>query len=133
MSGEANKAVICRWFEALEQGGAGEVAAEIYASQYILHDPGAPPDLPPGPQGVIRFISLIGAAFPDMSLKLEDMLAEGDLVAVRFSMRGTPQSDLIDRPSTGKPVRFEGASLIRFAEGKIVEKWEFINTLPMQD
>ena len=58
MSNEVNKAVVRRWFEALEQGRAGEVAQEVYASQYILHDPGAPPDLPPGPQGVIRFISL---------------------------------------------------------------------------
>jgi predicted SnoaL-like aldol condensation-catalyzing enzyme len=133
MSGEANKAVIRRWFEALEQGGAGEVAAEIFASQFILHDPGAPPDLPPGPQGVIRFISLMKAAFPDLHARLEDMLAEGDLVAIRFSMRGTQLGTFMGSASTAKPIMFEGASLIRFVEGKMVEKWEYINALPTQD
>jgi predicted ester cyclase len=130
MSSEENKAVVRRWFEALELGTALQVVEQFYAPDYVLHNPGAPPDLPPGPPGVIRFLSLMHTAFPDLRARLEDVLAEGDRVAVRFSMRGTQPGEFTTGAPAGRLVTFAGASLIRFSEGKIVEAWEYVNVLP---
>jgi predicted ester cyclase len=129
MSSEENKAIVQRWFEALEQRKALQIVEQIFAQDFILHDPGAPPDLPAGPLGVLRFLTLKSTIFPDLCTRLEDILAEGDKVAVRYSMSGTQHWNFPHTKLYSKQINFEGASLIRLARGMIVEAWEYVNVL----
>ncbi len=82
---EQNKALVRRWFAELNTGNLA-AADDLYAANYVLHDPGAPPDLPPGPAGVKQFLAPFGTAFPDMQGTIEDMVAEGDKVVIRFTV-----------------------------------------------
>jgi steroid delta-isomerase-like uncharacterized protein len=60
-------------------------------------------------------------AFPDLHFTIEDMVAEGDEVVVRWSLRGTRLGNYQGRPPTGKPVSVTGISPFRLADGKIQE------------
>jgi steroid delta-isomerase-like uncharacterized protein len=123
MSTEENKAITRRWFAELNKGNLA-AADEIYAAHYILHDPNNPPDLPPGPEGVKQFLAPFLTAFPDTQGTIEDLVAEGDKVAVRYTIRGTHQGEFQGIAPTGKQVTMTGTGIIRFAGGQMVEEWQ---------
>jgi predicted ester cyclase len=63
------------------------------------------------------------AAFPDVSVTIEQLIAEGDFVAGRLLISGTNTGPFADRPATGKRVVFGSFRFYRFADGKVVETW----------
>src|SRR5207247_7687968 len=70
-----------------------------------------------------QFISMYFTAFPDAQLTIEDMIAEGDTVAVRQTFHGTPKGDLMGIAPTGKQATTTGMSIFRVANGQAVEQW----------
>lgn len=66
---------------------------------------------------------MLRCAFPDLGLTVEEMVAEGDMVAVRFTARGTHQGEFLGVPATGNRVAWEVISVVRVACGKIAERW----------
>ncbi len=62
-------------------------------------------------------------AFPDLRFTIEDLVAEGETVVVRWSARGTNTGELDEIEPTGKYVEISGISIARFAGGKMVEGW----------
>ena len=62
-------------------------------------------------------------AFPDLQFTIEDMIAEGDTVVVRYTTRGTHQGNLWGIPPTGKQVSGTGMFIDRPVNGKAVEQW----------
>lgn len=87
------------------------------------------PGFPPGREGVKAFFSAMRGAFPDMQVTIEDMVAEGDRVAVRGTWRGTHEAGFLDVPATGRLVVFSGIDIIRFEAGLAVEHWGVTDTL----
>ncbi len=87
-------------------------------------DHGALPGQAPGLEGAKRKWAMYAAAFPDLRTWSEDMVAEGDEVAVRWMAEGTQQGELLGIPPTGKQARFGGMSIFLVAEGKIAAQWE---------
>lgn len=129
MSSEQNKAIVRR---ALEEPWKGtlDVVDELIASDYIGHDP-ANPEPHRGPAGVKEFISTYRAAFPDARVTVEEQLAEGDLVATRWSGRGTHEGELMGISPTGKRVTVSGLTISRLKGGKIVEEFQNWDTFGM--
>jgi steroid delta-isomerase-like uncharacterized protein len=126
MSSEQNKAIVRRLFEEPWKGNLS-VVDELTASEYIAHDPALPEPLR-GPEGVKEFVSAYLVAFPDARITVEQQLAEGDLVATRWSARGTHEGELMDLEPTGKKVTVTGLTMSRLEGGKIVEEfqnWDF--------
>jgi steroid delta-isomerase-like uncharacterized protein len=74
-------------------------------------------------------ISAYRAAFPDLRYTVEDQLAEGDLVASRWTVRGTHRGELMGIAPTGKEIGLTGITIQRFANGKIAEEWWNWDTL----
>ena len=68
------------------------------------------------------------ATFRDLHLKIEDIIAEGDKVVVRFSAAGTHAGDPL-APATGRKVTFAGVIIARMAKGRFVESWNNIEQL----
>jgi predicted ester cyclase len=89
---EENKALVRRQ-EELFSGGNLDVADEIYASDYVGHDPSNPEDVR-GLEAAKQAASDYRQAFPDLRVTVEDLIAEGDRVAARLRVRGTHLGEL---------------------------------------
>jgi steroid delta-isomerase-like uncharacterized protein len=125
---EENKRVSRRLVEEAFRGGRLEVVDELVDQSYEGHDPGSP-DVIRGPEGVKQLIQGYRTAFPDLDIRIEDQLAEGDKVASRWSARGTHQGELFGVPPTGKESRVTGITIDRISGGKIVESHDNWDTL----
>ncbi len=118
MPTEENKVTARRYFEGSKQ----TVFDEFLAPDYVLHLPGLPEPIR-GPEGTKRFHVPYFSAFPDFQTPVEDVVAEGDKVAVRYTARATHQGEFMGIAPTGKQVTMAGMSVLRIVGGKIVEEW----------
>ena len=120
MSAEENKTIVHRAEELWNTGNLA-IADEVYAKNFVNHDPGAPDvrDL----ETYKGFIAAVRTGLPDFHVTIEDMIAEGDKVAGRWTASGTHLGELIGIPPTGKQATWTGMTIHRFAGGKIVEAW----------
>ncbi len=128
MSTDTNKEIVRRLGVEPWEGNLG-VIDELVAADYVGHDP-AQPELH-GPDGIREFITTYLAAFPDGKITIDEQLAEGDLVASRWTGRGTQQGELMGVPPTGKQVTVSGITISRVKNGKVVEEWSNWDTLGM--
>jgi predicted ester cyclase len=88
-----------------------------------------------GRDGFVRTMTKLREAFPDLSLTVEDVLAEGDRAVLRLTFAGTHRGPLafarLPLAATGKSVRMEQIHIVRVADGKIVEHWMAQDALAM--
>ncbi|QGZ93592.1 ester cyclase [Terricaulis silvestris] len=97
------------------------LAQELVAPDASFHVPGrSEPVL--GPAGYLEIIGMMRSGFPDIQWTLEEMIAEGDKAAARFTMRGTHRGAFSGVPATGKPIAVQAMNIYRFAKGLIVEE-----------
>ena len=129
MSAEENKRVARRIVEEAFTQGRLEVIDELVADEFVNHDSAAPPDLPPGREGLKELVRFYQRAFPDAQVTVEDQIAEGDRVVTRYTARGTHQGDFAGLPPTGRQATAEGISIDRIEGGKIVESWNAFDQL----
>jgi steroid delta-isomerase-like uncharacterized protein len=129
MSPEQNKAAIQRFVErAINQHNVDEFD-DYYSPDLVDH--ALPPNIPQGLAGRKLFAATFFAAFPDMHITIEDLVAEGDKVVARQSARGTHQGELMGIPPTGKQITITGMFAFRFENGRMVEQWELFDQMSM--
>jgi predicted ester cyclase len=75
-----------------------------------------------GPAGYLEIIGMMRAGFPDIQWALEEMIAESDKVAARFTMRGTHQGIFFGVPPTGKKIAVQAMNIYRLSGGQFVEE-----------
>jgi steroid delta-isomerase-like uncharacterized protein len=126
VSTEENKEVVRRVGVEPWEGNLS-VVDELVSTNYVGHDPTTPDHL--GPSAVKEFVSGYLAAFPDASITIEEQLAEGDLVATRWTASGTHKGDLMGIAPTGKQVTVTGITISRVEGGQLVEEWSNWDTL----
>jgi len=114
VSAQENKAVSRRVAQEIFNGGNLDLADELYAPDYVLHDPSLPEDLH-GPEGIKQYAAMSLGAFPDARVTVEDQIAEGDKVVDRWTATGTPTGDLMSVPPTGRRIEVSGITISRFA------------------
>ena len=125
---EANKAIVRRWFEEVWNQGRTEMIDVIFAPDARSHGLG---DLPAGPDGFKPFHAAFHGAFPDIHVSLEDVIAEGDLVAYRFTARATHVGATLGFAPTNRRAEFTGMGFARFRNGQLVEGWNNFDELGM--
>jgi steroid delta-isomerase-like uncharacterized protein len=103
---------------------------ELVADDYILHVPGSTEPFR-GKQGYRDFVGTYLAGFPDGSITVDEQIAEGDVVATRWTGRGTNTGDLMGMPASGRQVTVSGLTYSRIADGKARESWITWDTLSM--
>ena len=130
MSAEENKALARQFIEEGFSKGNLAVADAIIAPNFANHDPGTPP-LPAGPEGYKQLVTAYRTAYSDLQLSVDDLFAEGDKVAVRWSARGTHTGQLGDIPPTGKQMMITGISVLTIAGGKVADQYTNWDTLGM--
>lgn len=130
MSAQENKALALRWFEELFNQQKLEVADEIVAAGHESHDPTLP-GLAPGPEGQKQDVGLYHGAFSDAHITVEEQIAEGDMVATRWTGRGTHDGDLMGVPASGNRAEVSGLTINRIEDGRISETWTNYDALGM--
>jgi predicted SnoaL-like aldol condensation-catalyzing enzyme len=112
---EKNKALVRRFYEEVWNKGNYDMADELFADGYVRHDPrGGNP--PPGARGQKLIAQGFRSDCPDCLMSVDMLLADGDYIVGRWTIRGT------HKPS-GKKVDFVGVNIFRFANGKVAEIW----------
>lgn len=121
MTAGNNKQVMNRFLEFINTASE-KLAEELISSKAIFYVPGSPEPMR-GPAGYLAIIRMMRGGFPDIQWTLEEMVAEGDKVAARFTMRGTHRGTFFGVPTTGKPIEVKAMNFYRFAEGQIIEEY----------
>lgn len=121
---QRNTAIARRFIEACFNAGDLAVADELIARTAIQHTPsilGEPPG--PGGSGIKREIMLARLAFPDLHVAITHIAADGDTVVARLWISGTHTGSYRGMPATGAYAAWDAASVLRIADGRIVELW----------
>ncbi len=104
---EDNKALVQKIYDRIWDKGDLSAVDELFDSNYVDHTE-KPPGTPAGLEGFKAVITQIRTAFPDMTSKLEDMIAEGDKVVSRWTNTSTNTGEFMGMPATGKKVTTVG-------------------------
>jgi steroid delta-isomerase-like uncharacterized protein len=125
---EANKKASRRIMEEIFGAGKYDVAGELLSKSFIGHDP-ALPELVRGPEGLKESARGYRQAFPDLKATVEEIFAQGDLVATRWTCRGTHKAELFGIAPTGKQATVTGITIDKYVDGKLAESWTNWDTL----
>lgn len=121
MSAQENKARLRQGMERVMNEKDYSAVDEMFSPNYVNHTFPAPA---PGPEGFKQVVGMFHAAFPDLRVEVEDMVAESDTVASRGRMIGTQTGQFMGIPATGKPVNITYIDFWRFdGRGKAIENW----------
>ena len=131
MSTARNRALSAAYYEAWN-GPDLSIPDKIFGRSFVINDPGSPVPLVMGPDGVKGRITDYRAAFPDLEIEVEDVIAEGDRVATRWTLRGTHLAGFGDIEPTGNRIEASGITIHRAASGLIVEAWVSWDTLGLR-
>jgi steroid delta-isomerase-like uncharacterized protein len=127
---EENRTIVLRQEEEIFSQGNLDAADEIYARNYVGHDPTNPEDIR-GLEAAKQAAADYREAFPDLQVTVEDLIAEGDKVAARLRFRGTHQGELEGIAPTARRVDCTGIVISRIEGGKIAEDWANFDDLGM--
>lgn len=113
---ERNKKAVVEYYELAFNGKQPQQAVENYlGSRYVQHNPQAPD----GPDAFVQFVSGFAAQFPELSIDIRRVVAEGDIVVTHGLLKTSP-----DDPGT------VAADFFRLEDGKIVEHWDVLQPFP---
>lgn len=124
MSIEQNKTLIRRYYDEVLNGGNTRLLEEIAVSDYVEHDP--IPGQTIGLTGLEQRVGMLRGAFQP-HFTLEDIIAEGDRVVVRWINRGTHVGEFMGIPPTGKSFSITGIDIHRLSGGKMAEHWHVVD------
>lgn len=129
---EKNKALVQRWFGEVWNKGREEAIGEMFADDGVAHGLSEDVNHPMrGPKQFMPFHQALRGAFPDMNVEIEDMIAEGDKVVARCTVRGKHAGDHLGIAASQSPVDFTGIAIVRISDGKIVEAWNNFDFMRM--
>ena len=127
-----NKTLMHRWYEEVWNQGRVETIDELMAEGCVIHGlvDASGKDIE-GPAAFRAFHTQFRGAFPDITVNVEETIAENDLLVARCSVRGKHVGDSLGFKATQAPVDFSGISIVRVKDGKFVEAWNNFDFLTM--
>jgi steroid delta-isomerase-like uncharacterized protein len=125
---EQDRSLGARWFEEVWNKKRREAIAEMLAPDAVLHESGSDSV---GPEGFYPFFERLNAAFSEFHVAVEDTIVEGNRLCVRWVCRCKHTGDGLGMPPTQKNVQVTGISIMRIADGRMVEGWQNWDMLGM--
>ena len=117
---QENKAKVRRFYDEVQKGNLS-VIDELVGPNFVDRNPA--PGQAPGAEGVRAYFTALRAALTNLQITVERVVAEGDLAAAHISIRGKHTGDLMGLPPSGKDVVARVSDIVRFENGKAVERW----------
>lgn len=115
-----NKAILLQAIENFGRLETREKYFDLYDDHAILR---GYVGVEPGIESIKQFYAQFWTAFPDSKIEVEDLIEDDDKIVCRFVVNATHNGDFMGVPPTGKPVAVPGITILRFADGKCVERW----------
>lgn len=126
MTVEENKQVARRYYNEVLNAGNLNALDELAVPQYHEHDP--LPGQADGREGLRQRVAMLRRAF-QAQFTIEDIIAEGDKVVVRWTQRGTQVAEFLGMPATGKSFTIAGIDIHQLQDGKLAEHWHVVDLL----
>jgi steroid delta-isomerase-like uncharacterized protein len=117
---EENKAVVRRFIEEIFVKGNVGAVDKLAAADFT---PRSWPSVSPGLENLKEAVARVSASLSDVRMTIEDMIAEGDRVAVRLTAHALPTGNFMGMPATGKAYTIPEIHIFRVAAGKVAEHW----------
>lgn len=121
MTTENNKALVRRLVEEVFNRRNLSVVDELVSPDFVEHE--VIPGIPSGREGTRQMFAMVLAAFPDFKGTIDDLIAEGDKVVLRWTWTGTQQGEFLGLPPSGKRMSIGVIDIIQFSNGKAVAHW----------
>src|SRR5439155_18740111 len=118
---ETSLSLVRRYIDAVNAGDL-EVINDLFAADYVNHRPTGPEA---GPAAMREFVASVRRTLPDISMSVDEMIADGDKVGVRVTLRGT--STVLNRLVTIPEIQ-----IYRIADGRIAERWFVVDRSDLQ-
>ena len=120
MAAQENKVVVRRFVEEIFVKGNVDAVDKLVTSDFTPHSWGS---VPPGADSLKQAVKRVAAGLSDVSMKIEDMIAEEDKVAVRLTARAAHQGEFMGLPATGKSYTISETHIFHLRDGKVAEHW----------
>ena len=118
---DANKALLKRLYDEVINGRNLDLIDELLADDFVEHEEF--PGVPPTREGVKQTFAMFYAAFPDIHFRVDDIVAEGDVVAARVTVTGTHEGEFLGIPATGRAVEVTAMDFVSFQNGEATAHW----------
>lgn len=128
---QTNKELVRRYYEIFQEEDF-DALEEVLASDYTVHSvPGFAEGKLTGRDAIEGYLREYLQAFPDLTATIEEVVAEGDMVAYRATITATHEGEFMGIPPTGEEVSVDGEGFFRIEDGKLAEAWPLMDTLGM--
>jgi steroid delta-isomerase-like uncharacterized protein len=124
---EANKNLVRRWFKEVWNERNESAIESMMSADCRIHGLGTGDEMLIGPEGFKTFYRAFLDAFPDLHIAVDEIIAEGDLVAVRWTVTMTHRGDGLGFPASGKHVTMGGTTIGAVKNGKLNEGWNHMD------
>jgi steroid delta-isomerase-like uncharacterized protein len=114
------KQIASQWYEAFARHDA-ELLERILAPNWV--DIPSPPAAPHGPGAAKATMAMLVSAFPDVDIRIEDIVQEGNKVVVRSTITGTQRQAFAGLPATGRSMKIQAIDIHEIENGKILRTW----------
>ncbi len=118
----STSAVAGRFFDEVFSEGRLDLVDELFATDYVGH-PSGYEQATRGPEGVKEYVGGLRGAASDLTVNVEDQVAEGDKVVTRWIAQGTHDGELMGIAPTGRSATVTGITIQRLQDGRVVEGW----------
>lgn len=124
------KGMMVKFYDEVMNQNKLDQAEKYIAANGIEHDP-MMSNSPSIIENVKDVMTAMHVGFPDLRYKVEDMILDGDRIAVRYHMTGTHKGKFMGIDPTGKPIDIHGVDVMRISNGKVVEHWTYMDSMIM--
>ena len=124
-----NKSLCRTFFEELHNKQNPGIIDQLVDPNVLSHDPF--PNQAEGSRGFRETMQLFRSAFPDMTAKINDMIAENDKVMTKITVHGTHLGEFMGIAASHNKIEYEEIIILRIANGKIVEHWAVADALSL--
>jgi steroid delta-isomerase-like uncharacterized protein len=125
---ETNKAIVRRFVDEVFVAGRLDAVDELVTPDFVPH---SWPGTGPGPVELKRAMTRVFAGLSDVSMAIEDVIAEGDRVVVRLTAHAVHTGEFMGMPASGKAYTIPEIHVFRVSDGKIAEHWGQADLLGM--